>query len=148
MLKIGDPAPPFSLTDDQGDDFSLADHSGQKILLVFYPGDNTPVCTRQLCDYRDGIEAFEGLGITVVGISNDGTESHRKFREKHSLPFTLLSDPDLKVAEQYDSKGMMGVKRSIFLIDESGVIRYLHIETLSLFRRKRDELLQVIEAIS
>ena len=84
----------------------------------------------------------------MVGISNDGIDSHRKFREKHSLPFTLLSDPDLQVAEQYDSKGMMGVKRSIFLVDESGMIRYLHIEALSLFRRKRDELLQVIEAIS
>ena len=116
MLKIGDPAPPFSLKDDRGDDFSLADHSGQKILLVFYPGDNTPVCTRQLCDYRDGIEAFEGLDVKVVGISKDDAESHRAFREKHQLPFTLLSDPDLEVAERYDSKGIMGMKRSLFTV--------------------------------
>ena len=148
MLNIGDPAPPFSLKDDQGDYFSLADHAGQKILLVFYPGDNTPVCTRQLCDYRDGIEAFEGLGVRVVGISNDSVESQRVFKAKNSLPFTLLSDPGLEVAEQYDSKGIMGVKRSVFLLDEEGVIRYLHVETVSLFRRKRDELLRMIEALS
>ena len=133
---------------DQGREFRLKDLRGSKVLLVFYPGDNTPVCTRQLCDYRDGIEAFEGLGVKVVGISNDSVESHRKFRDKHKLPFTLLSDPDLKVAEMYDSKGMLGVKRSIFLLDEEGTIRYLHVEAVSLFRRKREELLEVIESIS
>jgi peroxiredoxin len=147
MLQVNDKAPPFVLPDDQGNEFSLEEHRGQKILLVFYPGDNTPVCTAQLCDYRDGIEAFEGLGIKVVGISNDGQESHRKFREKHKLPFTLLSDEKLEVARQYDSKGLMGAKRSVFLVDEEGVIRYAHIETLALFRRKRDELLEVIEAL-
>ena len=148
MLKKGDTAPLFSLMDDEGNSFSLEDSRGEKVLLVFYPGDNTPVCTRQLCDYRDGIEAFEGLGVRVVGISNDGIESHRDFKAKHSLPFTLLSDPDLEVAEQYDSKGIMGVKRSVFLLDEEGVIRYLHVESVSLFRRKRDELLEMIEALS
>ena len=109
MLKEGDKAPGFELADDAGETFRLADHLGQKLLLVFYPGDDTPVCTRQLCDYRDGIEAFAGLGVTVIGISNDSVESHRKFKHKHSLPFTLLSDPDLAVAERYDSKGMLGV---------------------------------------
>ena len=148
MLKKGDSAPLFSLPDDEGNYFSQEDSRGEKVLLVFYPGDNTPVCTRQLCDYRDGIEAFEGLGVRVVGISNDGIESHRDFKAKHSLPFTLLSDPDLEVAEQYDSKGIMGVKRSVFLLDEEGVIRYLHVESVSLFRRKRDELLEMIEALS
>lgn len=148
MLKLNDPAPDFVLEDDQGQQFQLKDLRGSKVLLVFYPGDNTPVCTRQLCDYRDGIEAFEGLGVKVVGISNDSVESHRKFRDKHKLPFTLLSDPDLKVAEMYDSKGMLGVKRSIFLLDEEGIIRYLHVEAVSLFRRKREELLKVIEGIS
>lgn len=148
MLKLNDPAPDFVLEDDQGEEFRLKDLRGSKVLLVFYPGDNTPVCTRQLCDYRDGIEAFEGLGVKVVGISNDSVESHRKFRDKHKLPFTLLSDPDLKVAAMYDSKGMLGVKRSIFLLDEEGTIRYLHVEAVSLFRRKREELLEVIESIS
>lgn len=148
MLKKGDTAPRFSLPDDEGHTFSLEDSRGEKVLLVFYPGDNTPVCTRQLCDYRDGVEAFEGLGVRVVGISNDSVESHRDFKEKHRLPFTLLSDPGLEVADQYGSKGIMGVKRSVFLLDEEGVIRYLHVETVSLFRRKRDELLEMIEALT
>lgn len=148
MLKVNDKAPHFVLPDSEGNAFDLAEQSGRKTLLVFYPGDNTPVCTKQLCDYRDGIESFEGLGVDVVGISNDNAETHRKFSAKHGLPFTLLTDADLKVAEQYDSKGMLGMKRSIFLVDEAGVIRYLHIESLSVFRRKREELLEVIENLS
>jgi peroxiredoxin Q/BCP len=148
MLKLNDKAPPFVLEDDQGQQFSLADQAGRKVLLVFYPGDNTPVCTKQLCDYRDGIEAFAGLGVDVVGISNDSAESHREFRQKHDLPFTLLTDPDLKVAAMYDSKGVLGMKRSVFLVDEEGVIRYLHVESVALFRRKREELLDAIRNIS
>lgn len=148
MLKLNDKAPQFELQDDRGQTFSLADQAGRKVLLVFYPGDNTPVCTKQLCDYRDGIEAFADLGVDVVGISNDGAESHRQFREKYELPFRLLTDPDLEVAERYDSKGILGMKRSIFLVDEEGMIRYLHIESVPLFRRKRDELLQAIRDLS
>jgi len=148
MLKVNDKAPQFVLEDDQGKKFSLADQAGHKVLLVFYPGDNTPVCTKQLCDYRDGVEAFAGLGVEVVGISNDSAESHRRFREKYDLPFTLLTDPDLSVAERYDSKGILGMKRSVFLVDEAGVIRYQHVESLALFRRKRDELLDVIRSLS
>ena len=148
MLKLNDPAPDFTLQDDQGNAFTLSEQRGEKILLVFYPGDNTPVCTRQLCDYRDGIEAFQGLGVRVVGISKDNAESHQAFRAKHDLPFTLLSDPSLEVAAKYDSKGMLGMKRSVFLVDERGVIRYLHVESVAVFRRSRDELLAVIEALA
>ena len=148
MLKIGDKAPDFVLEDDRGQSFSLSAQAGSKVLLVFYPGDDTPVCTRQLCDYRDGIEAFEGLGVQVIGISGDDGDSHRKFREKYDLPFTLLSDPGLKVAARYDSKGMLGMKRSVFLVDEQGLIRYLHIESLPVFRRKREELLEAIRGSS
>lgn len=148
MLKLDGMAPDFSLEDDEGQRFRLSDHRGEKILLVFYPGDNTPVCTKQLCDYRDGIESFEGLGVKVVGISNDGMESHQAFRKKHNLPFTLLSDPDLKVAALYDSKGILGMKRSVFLVDEEGLVRYLHIESVALFRRKREELLRVIRNLA
>jgi peroxiredoxin Q/BCP len=148
MLKVNDKAPRFVLQDDQGQTFSLAEQAGHKVLLVFYPGDNTPVCTKQLCDYRDGVEAFAGLGVEVVGISNDSADSHRKFREKHGLPFTLLTDADLEVAALYDSKGLLGMKRSVFLIDEQGVIRYLHVESVALFRRKREELLEVIQNLA
>lgn len=147
MLKLNDLAPDFTLNDDQGGQFKLSDFRGEKILLVFYPGDNTPVCTRQLCEYRDGVEAFAGLGVRVVGISKDDAASHQKFRARHNLPFTLLSDPELKVAELYDSKGIMGMKRSIFLVDEKGIIRYLHIESLALFRRSKDELVEAISRL-
>lgn len=145
MLQVNDEAPDFVLNDEEGRPFSLHDHRGEMLLLVFYPGDDTPVCTRQLCDYRDGIEAFEGLGVRVVGISKDGAESHRAFKEKHNLPFTLLSDPDLGVAAAYDSRGLLGMKRSVFLIDETGLIRYRHVETLSVFRRAREEIIAAIE---
>lgn len=147
MLHVNDKAPDFELEDDQGKTFRLSDQRDRKVLLVFYPGDNTPVCTKQLCDYRDGIEAFEGLGVAVVGISNDSAESHRRFREKYDLPFTLLTDPDLAVAAKYDSKGLLGMKRSVFLVDEEGTIRYLHVESVALFRRRREELLEAIRAI-
>lgn len=147
MLGLHDQAPDFELNDENGEPFSLRNHRGEMLLLVFYPGDDTPVCTRQLCDYRDGIEAFDGLEVRVVGISRDGAESHRAFKEKYELPFTLLCDPDLRVAQAYDSKGMLGMKRSVFLVDEQGAIAYRHIETLPVFRRAREEIIAAIEAV-
>lgn len=147
MLKAGDAAPGFSLPADDGTTFTLSECRGRKVLLVFYPGDGTPVCTRQLCDYRDGIEAFADLGVDVVGISPDDAASHQRFRARHDLPFTLLSDPDLTVAEQYGSKGLLGMKRSVFLVDETGIIRHAHVESLALFRRTREELLRVIAGL-
>lgn len=146
-LKVGDPAPEFELEDHTGARFRLADHTGGWLLLVFYPGDNTPVCTRQLCDYRDGVETFQGLDAAVVGISADDPESHRRFREKHGLPFPLLSDPDLVAARRYGCKGMMGMKRGVFLLDEERVIRYAHVEAVALFRRSREELEAVIRRL-
>lgn len=145
MLALNDRAPDFTLNDENGEPFSLSEQVGEKVLLVFYPGDDTPVCTRQLCDYRDGLESFDGLGVKVVGISHDDAESHRKFRKKYDLPFTLLTDPDYEVAALYDSKGMLGMKRSVFLVDQQGDIGYLHVESLSLFRRRREEIFQAIK---
>lgn len=147
MLQVNDKAPDFTLEDEQGAKFTLSSRQGEKILLVFYPGDDTPVCTRQLCDYRDGVEAFADLGVSVIGISNDNAESHRKFKHKHQLPFTLLTDTDLKVASMYDSKGLIGMKRSVYLLDEQGMIRYCHVESLALFRRTREEILQAIAGL-
>ena len=147
MIALNDKAPGFILQSDSGDDYQLSDHAGERVLLVFYPGDNTPVCTSQLCEYRDGIEAFAGLGVSVVGISSDDLESHRQFRSKHELPFVLLSDPDLEVAQLYGCKGTFGMKRAVFLVDEKGVIRYAHIETLAVFRRRAEELLEAISAL-
>ncbi len=146
-LSVGQSAPDFELPADDGSTFRLSSRRGRRTLLVFYPGDDTSVCTAQLCEYRDGIEAFQGLDTDVVGINADSLESHKKFREKHSLPFTLLVDSDLKVADAYDCKALMGMKRGVYLIDETGVIRYRHVEALSVFRRSRDELIQAIKAL-
>jgi len=147
MIAVNDKAPGFSLQSDNGDDYRLSDHADQRVLLVFYPGDNTPVCTRQLCEYRDGIESFADLGVSVVGISSDDLESHRDFRIKHDLPFVLLSDPGLEVAKLYGCKGTFGMKRAVFLVDEQGVVRYAHIEALAVFRRRAEELLEAISAL-
>jgi peroxiredoxin Q/BCP len=147
MIAVNDKAPGFSLEGDDGKLYRLSEHLGERVLLVFYPGDNTPVCTRQLCEYRDGIEAFADLGVSVVGISSDDLESHRDFRNKHDLPFVLLSDQDLDVAKLYGCKGALGMKRAVFLVDEKGIIRYAHIEALAVFRRRAEELLEAIREL-
>ena len=144
MVKLNQPAPGFSLPGDDGNTFRLSDHIGERLLIVFYPGDNTPVCTRQLCEYRDGIEVFSELGVRLVGISPDSVESHQGFRAKHDFPFLLLSDEDLEVAEAWGCKGALGMKRAVFLVDEAGIVRYAHIEALALFRRRAEELVEVI----
>ncbi len=147
-VQLDDAAPDFSLEDADGEPFRLSDHLGTRMLLVFYPGDDTPVCTRQLCDYRDGIDSFRDLGVEVVGISSDDAESHRRFRDKHQLPFTLLSDPDLEVAERYGCKALIGMKRGVFLLDEKQIVRYRHVEAVALFRRRREELIEAIRALA
>jgi len=146
-IPTGRKAPDFTLMADSGDPFTLSEQSGRRTLLVFYPGDNTPVCTRQLCDYRDGIETFADLGVDVVGISRDDAESHQRFRERHGLPFILLSDPDMAVAEQYGCRGLIGMKRGVFLVDENGIVCYAHVEAVAAFRRRREELIEAIEAL-
>lgn len=147
MPAINETAPDFCLPSDEGGEFCLAEHLGERLLLVFYPGDDTPVCTRQLCEYRDGIESFAQLGVRVIGISSDSLESHRRFRAKHDLPFVLLSDESLDVARAYGCKGALGMKRAVFLVDERGVVRYAHVEALALFRRRAEELLEVIREL-
>lgn len=146
-LGIGDNAPLFTLPDENGAHFNISDQLGKRLLLVFYPGDGTPVCTRQLCDYRDGIEAFRGLQVKVVGISRDDANSHRQFKDKHDLPFTLLTDDDLSVAKAYGCQSILGMRRGLFLIDEAGAIRYRHVESVALFRRERDEVLAAIQQL-
>jgi len=142
----GEQAPDFELPDQDECAFRLADQRGRWLLLVFYPGDETPVCTRQLCEYRDGVEEFAGLGVDVIGISADSAESHRRFRDRRELPFTLLTDANLSVAKRYGCKGLMGMKRGVFLVDPDGVCRYAHVESVAVFRRGRDELVEAIRA--
>ena len=128
MVEEGKPAPDFELTSHSGDKVKLSDFNGKPVVLYFYPKDDTPGCTTQACGIRDAYSEFEQRGAVVLGVSPDDETSHVKFREKYSLPFTLLSDPQHQVSEQYGvwveknayGKKRMGVERSTFLIDSDG----------------------------
>ena len=130
MLKIGDIAPDFALLDSEGREHKLSDYLGKKIVLYFYPKDNTPGCTRQACAFASAYDAFRERDIVVIGISRDSVASHKKFAEKYSLPFILLSDPDLTAIQSYGvwqekklyGKTSFGVVRTTFIIDENGKI--------------------------
>ena len=130
MLTVGSKAPDFSLPDKDGNPVSLSDFRGRKVVLYFYPKDNTPGCTRQACAFAGAYEAFKNQNVAVIGISKDSTASHQKFAEKYGLPFLLLSDPERIAIEAYGvwqekknyGKTSMGVVRSTFVIDKAGVI--------------------------
>ena len=130
MLETGTKAPDFTLNDKDGKVVSLSDFMGKKVVLYFYPKDNTPGCTRQACAFAAAYEDFKTLDAVVIGVSKDSEASHRKFAEKYGLPFILLSDPELKAIQAYGvwqekknyGKVSMGVVRSTFIIDEKGFI--------------------------
>ena len=131
MLKIGEKAPEFTLNDKDGREVSLSDFAGKKVVLYFYPKDNTPGCTRQACAFAGLYDKFQKRGVEVIGISRDSTASHVRFAEKYALPFLLLSDPELTAIKAYGvwqekklyGKTTMGVVRTTFLIDEQGKIQ-------------------------
>ena len=128
MLKAGEKAPDFTLFDKDGKSVSLSDFSGKKVVLYFYPKDNTPGCTRQACAFASAYDGFKEKNVEVIGISKDSVASHVKFAEKHGLPFILLSDPDLEAIKAYGvwqekklyGKLSLGVVRTTFIIDENG----------------------------
>lgn len=130
MLEIGMKAPNFTLKDKNGNDVSLSDFIGKKVVLYFYPKDNTPGCTRQACAFAGAYKQFEAKGVEVIGISKDSVASHVKFAEKYNLPFVLLSDPERIAIEAYGvwqekkmyGKVTFGVVRTTFIIDENGNI--------------------------
>ena len=142
----GTPAPEFSLKDGDGADWRLADNRGKVVVLLFYPGDETPICTRQMCSVRARWEDYVATGAEVVGISTDSVESHKKFAEHHDLPLRLLSDSDQVVANLYGARSLIPgkVARSVFVIDGKGIIRYRDVRPLGLFRPKDDEVLGAI----
>jgi thioredoxin-dependent peroxiredoxin len=146
--NIGAQAPDFTLKDGEGRDWRLSEQRGRVVVLLFYPGDETPVCTRQMCSVRDNWEQYRETGAEVVGVSTDSVESHRKFAEHHSLPLRLLSDPDRRVAEMYGAKSWLPGRaaRSVVVIDAEGRVRHNRAEALSLFRPKDDEVLDAIRA--
>ncbi len=130
MLEVGTKAPNFTLNDKDGASVSLSDFRGKKVVLYFYPKDNTPGCTRQACAFAGAYEGFKAVNAVVIGISKDSVASHQKFAEKYALPFILLSDPDRTAIEAYGvwqekknyGKMSMGVVRSTYVIDEDGTI--------------------------
>lgn len=130
MIQIGTQAPAFSLPDQNDVIHTLKQYRGKKVLLYFYPKDDTPGCTTEACNFRDGYKDFEKIGLVILGVSADEVRSHKKFAEKYELPFPLLSDVDKKVCEAYGVWGMkkfmgreyMGINRMSFLIDEEGKI--------------------------
>ena len=130
MLTIGENAPNFTLQDKDGKNVSLSDFIGKKVVLYFYPKDNTPGCTRQACAFAGAYQDFKNKNVEVIGISKDSTASHQKFAEKYNLPFVLLSDPELEAIQAYGvwqekklyGKVSMGVVRTTFIIDENGNI--------------------------
>ena len=132
-LKVGQKAPDFTVMDDQGEKVKLADLKGKKVVLYFYPKDDTPGCTKEACAFRDGIDKIKKRGAVVLGVSADSVESHKKFKSKFDLNFPLLADSDKKMVEAYGvwkeksmyGKKYMGIERTTFVIDENGKIAHI-----------------------
>ena len=148
-MNLKEPAPEFSLTDGEGNIWNLARPSRQDGRADVYPGDNTPVCTAQLCSVRDHWSEYQATGAEVVGISTDTVDSHKGFAEKHSLPLRLLSDPDGEVSAKYGMKSWLPGRsaRGVVVIDKEGKIAYSKVQPLSLFRPKDDEVLAAIRQV-
>lgn len=144
---VGEQAPDFTLVGTAGP-FTLSDHRGERVVLLFYPGDDTPVCTRQFCSYRDNAEAFGALGATAVGISGKGVDSKQEFADKHGLTVPLLADPDHVVSKSYDCwSKLRGTRRSVVIVDEQGVVRHRHDHTLGLDFQTVADIKKTLEAL-
>ena len=148
VVGVGEATPDFTLKDAAGHDWHLADHFGRTIVLLFYPGDETPVCTKQMCSVRDNWEAYRATGAEVVGISTDSEESHKKFAENHELPLTLLSDPEGQVSRMFGAKSWLPGRsaRAVVVIDSRGVVRHRKVQSLSVFRPRDAEIIEAIRA--
>ncbi len=136
-LPVGSPAPPFLLLDQQGAEFDLHQHRHHNVVLIFYPGDETPICRRQLCEVRDRWDLLAARGVTALGINPQSASSHTRFRQNHGLPFPLLVDSGQRVAKLYRANGPI-VRRTVYLIGRSGLIRYA--------RRGRPSIEEVLAA--
>lgn len=146
-VGVGDRAPDFTLPGTGGREYSLSDYAGQPVVLVFYPGDDTPVCTRQLNTYNDDLAEFEQVGAQVLAISAQDVTSHERFAGKHGFNFPLLADTDKQVAAAYGTLGPLGFpRRSVFVVDASGIIRYAHRAIAGLTFRPVSELVEAVRA--
>jgi peroxiredoxin Q/BCP len=145
--RVGDPAPDFDLAGTDGP-FRLSDRRGERVVLCFYPGDETPVCTKQFCSYRDRADDLSSLEATVVGISGQDVESHAAFTAHHGLTVPLLADVDKAVARRYGvSRPVLGTQRATFVVDATGVIAWCKIHVLGLDYVSVDELREILGAL-
>ena len=148
-IGTGDVAPDFTLEGTGGKSYSLRDFRGQPVVLAFYPGDNTPVCTKQLDSYQGALTDFEALNAQMLGISPQSVESHQDFSCKRGYSFPLLADTDKAVAEAYGVLGPLGFyRRSVFVVDPAGVIRYVHRAIAGLTFKASSELIAAVKAAS
>jgi peroxiredoxin Q/BCP len=149
-LSVNEPAPDFTLKDGNGDDWRLSAQRGKVVVLLFYPGDETPVCTRQMCSVRDRWDDYLATGAEVVGISGDSVESHKNFAEHHNLPLRLLSDSKRAVAKLYGAESFIPgrVARAVFVIDPKGILRYRDVRPIGLFKPKDDATIAAIKEAS
>jgi peroxiredoxin Q/BCP len=144
-VSIGDNAPNFTLNGTGGRSYSLSEFKGQVVVVVFYPGDDSPVCTKQLNTYNNELEQFSNVGAQVLAISAQDMESHDKFAGKHGFKFPLLSDPDKSVAGAYGTVGPLGFpRRSVFVVNREGVISYAHRAIAGLTYRPVSELMEAV----
>ena len=147
-MNIGETAPDFTLRDGNGDLWTLSNHLGKTVVLLFYPGDDTPVCTKELCSVRDHWSEYQATGAEVVGISTDSVESHSKFSDKYELPLRLLSDEKGEVRDKYGANSLLPGRtaRAEFVIDPQGTLAYQKVRPIGLFRPSDEDVLAAIKA--
>jgi peroxiredoxin Q/BCP len=151
-VEVGDQAPDFTLPGVEGTtrrDYTLSEYRGRKVVLAFYPGDFTPGCTKQMCQYRDNFEEFQGVEAVLLGISPQDVDSHERWIEKRQLPFPLLADTEKKVIDEYGVRGFgpIAVKRSTFVIDAAGIVRHKRVASIGVTWDKPGALAKVVAGI-
>jgi peroxiredoxin Q/BCP len=146
-LNVGDPAPDFELPGTGDKTYRLADYRGRKVVIAFYPGDFTAVCTKQFCSYRDQSDKLDGLGAEVLGISPQSVESHERFTEEKRLNVPLLADEDKAVARSYGVVAGPMVRRAIFVVDEQGIVRYRKVTLAGLTYESVDDLQRAVASV-
>jgi len=145
--QVGDAAPDFELQGTEGP-FKLSDHRGERVILLFYPGDETPVCTKQFCSYRDRSDEMAELDATIVGISSQSLKSHEDFTAHHNLNVPLLADEDKAVAKSFGvTAPAIGTRRATIVVDEDGVVRYRHVHTLGIDFQDVDALRKALDSV-
>jgi thioredoxin-dependent peroxiredoxin len=148
-VQVGGSAPPFELPGTGGHSYRLSDYQGKGLILAFYPGDFTPVCTKQFCSYRDDGDRLEALGVPMLGVSPQSVESHERFAAQHGLTVPLISDADKRVARSYGVLGPGGyIRRAVFLIDGEGVVRYRHVALFGLRYQDVGDLERAVAALA